>query len=220
MTEQLRRAGRRLRRPRNVVILAVVAMLCTALGWALAQLAADREAEATRAENAVVTAEQLCQQVRQLGQQCVADPDELRGDPGEPGEPGPPPSDAQVYAAVSTWFQANGTTEVDPGSLATAVASYFAANPITSEQLLDAVDVYLTEHPPEPGPAGSPGPQGETGPAGETGPPPTAEEITAALEAWLAEHPLPLCPTGYTPEPQQLLTLDGGTVEAIICVRV
>jgi len=48
---------------------------------------ADRET--TRANEAVATAEQLCEQVRALGRTCIKDPEELRGDPGPAGERGP-----------------------------------------------------------------------------------------------------------------------------------
>lgn len=71
----------------------------------------------------------------------------------------------------------------------------------------------------EPGASGSPGPQGEQGEQGEAGRPPTPEEIGAAVEAFVAERGLPMCPDGYETQELDVLTTSG-TKDSILCVKM
>lgn len=138
-----------------------------------------------------------------------------QGEQGETGAQGPGPTDAQVFAAVTLYM--SGRDLVDPAELASAVADYVAAHPpedgqdaapVTGEQILAQLAVYLTAHPP---------PAGEKG---DPGRPPTAEEILAAVETYFAANPGPYCPTGYAPSEVDLVTLGGGIVHAIVCAQV
>lgn len=110
--------------------------------------------------------------------------------------------------------------------IAIQVASYVAANPPADGQTpsieeLTAITIavvadYFTANPPEPGPKGDKGDQGDPGQQGEPGRPPTAEEIRAQVDAWIAEHPPPYCPAGYSATPASVLTLDGPR-EGVFC---
>jgi hypothetical protein len=206
--------------PRNRVLIAVVALAVAigAIGYGALSSWLRAEDEKDRADEAVVAAEALCQQVEAAGYTCVKDPDSLRGEPGPAGEQGPPPSDEQVYAAVESYFSVNPVEAVEPtpSAIAAAVSNYLTENPPadgergpgpTAEQIATAVADYLTANPPASGP---PGPQGERGP------PPTAEEVAAAVESYLSDHPLPMCPTGYEASAETVLTTDG-PIEAVIC---
>lgn len=81
----MRKSGRR-----NTAAVVLAGLALVALGWMLNALTDRADAEQRRAETAVSGAEQLCQQVRQLGGACVVDPSTLRGDPGPEGPAGPP----------------------------------------------------------------------------------------------------------------------------------
>jgi hypothetical protein len=149
------------------------------------------------------------------------DPKDLLEDPdyrGPQGEPGPPPTDAQVFAAVESYFRANPVESVEPTptAIAAAVSNYLTEHPPapgepgpppTAEQISTAVADYLTENPPASGP---PGPQGERGP------PPSPEDVAAAVEDYLTDHPLPMCPEGYEASAETVLTTDG-PIQAVIC---
>jgi hypothetical protein len=178
------------------------------------------------------------------GIEPVAPPaEELLDDPnysgpqGPQGEPGPGPSDAQVYAAVADYLAAHPVTADGPSSaqIAAAVAAYLSDYPPgpTPEQVSAAVAAYLTEHPPAAGADGadgtngvdgSPGPTGPagpTGPQGEAGPPPSAEEVAAAVEAFMRDNPLPArCPDGYEFTAATLVTLSGPPLESVVCAEV
>ncbi|MEO3925451.1 hypothetical protein ABGB07_16510 [Micromonosporaceae bacterium B7E4] len=162
MTEETeifrRRMDRRIRR-RFVIVVVATALIAATGGWAWARLDRQAAVEQRRAATAVSGAEQLCQQVRQLGGECVVDPANLRGeqgpagpegppgppglpgrdgrpgDPGPPGEPGPPGDPGPAGAPGPSG--PNG----EPG----------ATGPD--------------------GPAGPAGPEGPAGPTGEPGPP-------------------------------------------------
>lgn len=69
-------------------VLVAVSIISTLVVGALVNR--QREAETSRADIATYTAEQLCEQVRQMGAICVIDPADLpKGDRGEPGPMGP-----------------------------------------------------------------------------------------------------------------------------------
>jgi hypothetical protein len=85
-------ADRNRRRLRRYVVAIVVMglLLVASMIWALTRASDETQQQAERADRAAVGAEQLCQQVRQLGGVCAVDPASLRGDPGPIGPPGPP----------------------------------------------------------------------------------------------------------------------------------
>ena len=90
--EQLRQRIDRRQRQRVIVAIAATAAIATAAGWWSAQLGRQATVEQRRADTALSGAEQLCQQVRQLGGRCIVDPADLgdRGPAGPVGSAGPP----------------------------------------------------------------------------------------------------------------------------------
>jgi collagen triple helix repeat protein len=77
------------RRGRPILVL-VITLVATAVGvWLLIKMVEQNDTQNRRADQAVQSAVQLCQQVRQLGGACVVNPEELRGEPGAQGVPGP-----------------------------------------------------------------------------------------------------------------------------------
>jgi hypothetical protein len=204
-----------------------------ALSWSRADEAeavAD-EAEAERDE-AVAAIEDLCAQVKLLGRTCVEDPSEFQGAEGPEGPPGPGPTDAQVYEAVADYLAAHPVTADGPSSaeIAAAVAEYLRDYPPgpTPEQVSAAVMEYLTANPPAPGADGEdgadgspgpPGPAGPEGPQGEPGPPPSAEEVAAAVEAYLEENPIPPCTDPAFEYTLVTVLTTGLPVEILVCAR-
>ena len=76
-------------RRRAVIVLILTALLFALLGYTVARLGQHADWETNRANVATVTAEQLCEQVRQMGAICVVDPADLpQGDRGEAGPMG------------------------------------------------------------------------------------------------------------------------------------
>ena len=147
------------------------------------------------------------------------------GPSGPPGPPGPGLSTAQIEAAFATYF-ADHPYEFEPSAaeLTAAFAAVLAEHPdLLDDQLYAAMADYLAANPPAPGPAGpagadgTDGKDGADGAQGEPGRPPTAEEVRAQIEAYVAEHGLPLCPEGSSPGPLTPLTTDG-PVEIVGCI--
>ena len=151
----------------------------------------------------------LSGQVRELGGKPIVTPSRA---------PSPsPPSQAEIAAAVSRYLQQHPPATGRPPSMA---------------EVLTAVTGYLREHPPPagtPGQTGQPGQKGDKGDrgddgkpgrdgkdgapgqdgaAGKDGPPPSDEQIRAAVQAYLDTHPLN-CPAGSTLARLTVVTTDG-----------
>jgi type II secretory pathway pseudopilin PulG len=126
------------------ILTAVFALLA---GWWLNGLTHRANKAQDKANHAVTSAEQLCQQVQQLGGTCVVDVSKLRGDAGPAGPEGPagPPGIPGVDGQDGS-----------PG----AVGPTGPAGPVGEQGAIGAQ-----------GPAGPSGPTGPVGPAGPTGPP-------------------------------------------------
>jgi hypothetical protein len=77
--------GRRAMTWAGILALVAIAMLV----YTIYLLSSRGDREKDRADQAVYSAEQLCEQVRQLGGACIVDPSQLRGEPGPAGLPGP-----------------------------------------------------------------------------------------------------------------------------------
>lgn len=152
-------------------------------------------------------------------------PGKVKDDPDTPIRKAPPAraSDEQVRRTVAAYFRDHPVRDGEtpkPAEIAAAVARHLKANPpVTGDQIADAVEVYLTEHPPSPGPTGASGETGPPGERGEPGRPPTAEEIAAAVRAYIEAHPLPVCPDGTEAQARTVLTTDG-PIDAVICERI
>lgn len=139
---QIRRSGRK-----RTILAAVLGLMAGALlFWWLSSLSHRADTQARRADAAVSGAEQLCQQVRQLGGACVVDPSSLKGDPGPAGPEGPvgPPGIPGQDGDDGAMGPVGLTGPVGP------------LGPAGKDGAAGA-----------PGAAGPPGPQG---PAGEAGP--------------------------------------------------
>lgn len=121
-----------------VVLTAVLALLA---GWWLNSLTHRASKAQSNANKAVTSAEQLCQQVQQLGGTCVVDVSKLRGDTGPAGPEGP---------AGPPGIPGEDGRDGSPGPV----------GPTGPAGQPGAAGV--------PGPAGATGP---VGPAGPTGPP-------------------------------------------------
>ncbi len=92
-------------------ILAIFAVVSLAVS--LLVLTRQRQAETSRANQASVAVEELCDQVRRMGAVCVVNPDDFRGQEGKQGKqgdqgpPGRPPTQAEIAAAVAAYLQAH-----------------------------------------------------------------------------------------------------------------
>lgn len=165
------RAGKR--RTWAVVVIAVAAFLAGIL--LMAQINSRADSEKQRADDNAAAYLQLCNQWKALGHECPRDPATLKGDPGPEGPvgpQGPPPTEAQILAAVAAVYQANPPA---------------AGRTPTTPEVAQLVADYLIANPPQ---------RGEPGIRGEQGPGPTEAQVLAAVEVWLAMHPLPVCPSG------------------------
>lgn len=161
-------------------------------------LEAQQEANRDRADAAYNAAQEANAELARRGQEPVSVP--------KPTGEGTDQETLVAATVAGTLAQLPERTRPPTAAeVGDAVASYMAANPVpgvTPQQVSQAVAAYLRENPPPPGPAGPTGatgpegPQGEQGPKGEKGdpaPPPTAEEIQAAVEQVLTENPNMLC---------------------------
>lgn len=166
----------RSRRRAAVAIVATV-LIAGGLVWAGAQMGHARDQEQKRADTAVSGAEQLCQQVRQLGGTCVVDPDELRGEQGPEGPVGPPgppgvpglPGTAGTDGQPGATGPPGGRGESGPAGAAGKDGAAGLPGPTGAQG-------------PQ-GPEGPPGPQGEAGPAGAQCPDGTHAETVTVLTA-------------------------------------
>lgn len=210
MAKHARRAGRHIG---LIVVVAVCAVLLVWVNLKIADLggqlrATERDNQSLRqdSQNLRRDGQALADQVRGLGATPVVTPQPgAVGARGPAGSAGQPVTQAQVAAAVSAYLRAHPPPRGRPPTMA---------------ELLTAVTGYLQEHPPAAGPsgaAGQDGTNGRDGVDGKDGPPPTAEQIRAAVEEYLAAHPLN-CPSGYHIEERQIVT-DTGPEPAAVCIR-
>ena len=167
-------------------------------------------------QTATVTAAQELERIAREAAEQAALANDVLAERGQATVPVPTvgqAQDADVLVAAATARVLAALPDAQPvtaGAIALAVADYMTRNPITpasptAGQIADAVAAYLIANPPpagapgvqgEKGDPGEPGAQGPMGIPGETGPPPTAEEIRAALDSYLADNPIPPCPAG------------------------
>jgi hypothetical protein len=215
---------------------ALVAAIAVVMTWTFVQVLQLQEQS-----DALVAALDSEQQniVEEGGTPVAPAPEEIIEDPeAEPPPAGPSREElnAAVEAAVEAYFlenplPENATPAEIAAGIASAVADYVTSNPEavqpSQEQLNAAVEVavaaYLTQHPPADGKDGADGHdgaaiEGPQGPQGEPGPAPTFDELVAAVQAHIAENPLPTCPPGTTAEARTLLVTDGPPAEAVVCI--
>jgi hypothetical protein len=214
----------------------VVALIAIVVTWGAAEVRRqgdqlDRQSETVDVLAQALGDEQSAAEAR--GEDPVAPPaDDLienpeytpaPGPPGPTGPPGPGPSQEAIDAAVARHFAEHPYQgELSAAELAAAFAALLAENPgAIDDQVYAALASYLAENPPPPGPPGADGADGKDGTdgaQGEPGRPPTQEEIRAEVEAYVAEHGLPICPEGSSPQAHTILT-DSGPIDAVICVE-
>lgn len=201
-TAQLPERMRHRRRRRLVVVIIFTALIFTTLGWTVSRLGRQADRQEERADNAVSSAEQLCNQIKGLGYKCLVNPDDLKGDQGPQGPAGQNATDAQVRRAVAEYLARNpppAGRAPNATEIAAAVISYMRANPPaagprgpgpSTEQVESAVREYLAANPPaqgqkgdkgDTGDKGDKGEQGDQGPAGADGKPPASWTWTDAL---------------------------------------
>jgi len=161
--EALHRTIRRSGRKRTVMAALVGAIAGGVLFWGLSSLSSRADTETSRADAAVSGAEQLCQQVRQLGAACVVDPSTLKGDPGPAGPEGPvgPPGIPGRDGENGGVGPVGPTGPVGPGGAAGKDGEQGEQGPA--------------------GPVGPVGPAGEAGPAGPACPTGTHPETVTVL---------------------------------------
>lgn len=163
-------------------------------------------------------------------EELIDDPQDYTPSPGPSGPPGPPGpalTGAEIQEQFAAYFEAH-PYQFEPSAeeLTAAFASVLTDHPdLLNDQLYAAMAAYLAENPPPPGPAGADGQDGQDGAdgtdgqdgaQGDPGRPPTAEEIRAQIEAYIAEHGFP-CPPGSSLGPLTPLTTDG-PVEIVACI--
>lgn len=149
--------SRRIPRRLMIGITAVVVLAALALGAGITASALQVDDESTRADAAVTTAEDLCDQVEAMGGECVRDPDKLEGTPGAEGPPGPAGRGIDYMDCVEGVL-----VVVYTDGSADRFGDCHAAD---GEAGTDGEDGEPGADG-EPGPSGPPGP---TGPAGEDG---------------------------------------------------
>jgi len=176
-----------------VLVAAAGIAVALIVGRMTASLGAEREVQAQRAETAIVSAEQLCAQVQELGGSCVVDVTTLRGEPGQPGPAGEP---GQPGEAGAPGEDGRPGPSGPPGP---------AGSPGPAGRDGQDGTAGAGGAPGAVGPAGPPGPAGERGAQGDRGP------------AGERGEPGPTCPEGSTK--QQITVLTGmGTETVIACV--
>lgn len=216
-----------------VTISIVVAVLGVGLSYAIQSLRDAQEQTDALLQANTATIDEL----RKTNEELAAQGKDTVPVPNTPSNPESVDPDAiaalaaaKVLAQIPTPRDGRTPTSAELAPLvATAVASYLAANPPppgedgqtpSVEQITTVtaavVAAYFAANPPPAGVQGEPGEQGPQGEPGTPGPPPTAEEIQAAVNAWIAANPPPYCPAGYSATPASVLTLDGPR-EGIFC---
>jgi hypothetical protein len=117
------------------------------------------------------------------------------------------PTADDIAAVITRWVADRpGVFNPSPQQIGEQVAGYLAVNPPPSGP------------PGEPGQAGEPGRDGVDGRDGERGPPPTADEIKAAIADLVRDNPDALCPRGGTFAQLNIRLADGSTAETWTCV--
>jgi hypothetical protein len=160
---------------------------------AVADTIASQQAEnRERADAAYETAVAANEELKRRGQPQVAVPEpDGRGDDLDTFIPA---AVAGVLAALPEHVRQPTADEI-----ASTVIAYMRANPVpgvTPQQVAEATGQWLRENPPPPGPAGQDGQDGQDGVDGKNGadaPPPTDEQVRAAVDGILAENPDILC---------------------------
>lgn len=164
-------------------------------------------------QTASVTAAQEVERIaREAAEQAALANAELlqRGQATVPVPPVGVATDADVLVSAATARVLAALPDAQPvtaGAIAAAVADYVTRNPITpasptAGQIADSVAAFLIANPPAAGTDGidgedgERGERGEKGETGEPGRPPTADEIRAALDSFIADNPIPPCPSG------------------------
>jgi hypothetical protein len=221
------------RLPLRRVVISIAAILIAALLLGLTYVQDDHQSAQIEALYAALGDSQT--QIEDLGGDPEQPaPEELLEDPsyspqpgpsGPPGPPGPSLTEFQIEAAFANYF-AEHPYQFEPSAaeLTAAFASVLSDNPgLLNDQLYAAMAAHLAANPPPPGPAGADGQDGvngtdgQDGAQGEPGRPPTEEEIRAQIEAYIAEHGLPLCPPEAPLGTVTALTTDGA-VEILACI--
>jgi hypothetical protein len=211
-------------------LLVLINLLATV---ALVLVAVDQSGAISELEAAAVQAkpagDRANEELQARGQQPVPIPE-----PGTGAD-----LDVIIQTATARVLASLPDTRPTDGQVGAAVARYLADHPAgpTLAQVSRALADYLAANPPpapSPGPAGPSGapgapcdptvipecrgPQGDQGPRGEDAPPPTAEEIQAAVADYIRANPDALCPLGGRFALARVQLAGGGSADAWTCV--
>lgn len=210
-------------------IMAAVVLVSLLMSSAVAIAVAQLYARQAQVAAAVSETRQLAENAKAAGD--AANAELVRR--GQAPVPIPRPGQAQdsevlVAAAAARVLQSLPNVTPTATDLAAAVGAYVASNPgrvgPSPQQVIDAIAAYFAQSPPPSGPPGPTGVQGEPGvpgtqgERGERGPPPTAEEIRAALSEYLRDNPDVLCPRGGSFSQLTVRLADGDTADTWTCV--
>lgn len=209
--------------PWTVLLVLVIAILTSiTVGVAVNQLGGR-----------VAAAESEVSELRRLAEAAKTAGDEANAQLAVRGEkqvPIPEPGtgeDSEVLVAAATARVLASLPDLSPSEaeLAAAVVRTAAANREMfmpgPQQIAAKVAEYLAAYPPPAGPTGATGAAGVDGQPGRDGadaPPPTAEQLQAAVAAHLRDNPDALCPLGGRFAQLRVQLSDGGTADTWTCV--
>lgn len=209
---------------RSVIAAGVVALAVTTCVSVAALIVADRaDNRVDQQDVKLATLREIADQAKTQGEQANAAL-ERRGQPPVPiPQPGvADDSDVLVAAATAQVLEKLPDTSPTEAELASAIVSVaannralFAASP---QQIATEVAGYFVLNPPPVGPVGPSGQPGADGQDGADAPPPTAEQLQAAVAEHLRSNPDALCPQGGRFAQLRVLLADGGTADTWTCV--
>lgn len=222
-------AGRRWYRRAVLGASVVAVVVAVSVAYVALALSRDALARVDQQDVKLATLREIADQAKTQGEQANA---ALQAR-GQPPVPIPQPGhadDSEVLVAAATAQVLERLPDASPTDTELAAAivrvaadnrELFAPSP---QQIANGVAGYLALNPPPTGPtgptgpSGSPGQDGEDGRDGQDAPPPTAEQLQAAVAAYLRDNPDALCPRGGSFAQLTVRLADGGTADAWACV--
>lgn len=207
-------------------IMAGVAFVSILFSMAVAIGILDLYAKQTQVSAAVSEIRQLAEDAKTTGDAANAELERRGQQPVPIPQPGQA-QDSDVLVAAATARVLASLPDLQPSAaeLGAAIAQYVASNSTrfspSPQQIAAATAAYFETNPPPSGPPGvdgQPGEPGAKGEKGDKGDPPTQQEIQAAFEAYIRDHPNVLCPRGGSFAQLRVALADGGTADTWQCV--
>jgi hypothetical protein len=212
---------------RSVLAAGLVAVIVTACFSVAALIIAGRaDNRVDQQDVKFETLREIAEQAKLQGEQANAALERRGQEPVPIPQPGDADdSDVLVAAAAAQVLEMLPDTSVTEAEVAAAIVKVAAGNRAlfapSPQQIAAEVAGYFVLNPPPAGltgPSGSPGRDGADGRDGEDAPPPTAEELQAAVDAHIRDNPNALCPEGGQRAQLTLRLADGGTADTWACV--